>query len=343
VNTSHNNYLFLAKLLVLILCLDALQEAYTMNVSHTYSEEVRKAIEADFLLLDNDRKNAFLAAYSLDSSKPDFSVASLPQMWSMEVFILKCLSKEELSRRMWIIREKFRIQAGDAIYNSYVARLPEIITDTALKQGMTPESELLLKEDAVNITRQMQRMNYYRMQRNLEINAKKEIPIIIFFLLLVAGIVIFSLTNHTIIGQSWQLILLTVYFGMIGAVVSLLQRLEQASNTSTNFTDSAINSTDIGQGMSNTYMISLVVSGAVFSVLVYLLSRSQLVNVLDLLPKPDPSLCKTDPSRNTIEKFLCDPYDSAQTAKLLILCFISGFAERFVPDVLDSLIRRAKT
>lgn len=315
-----------------------------MNVSSTYTDEVKKAIEADFLLLDNVHRLAFLATYSLDPNKTDFTTATLPQLWSMEIFMLKCLSLEELSRRMWIIREKFRLQAGDSVYASYLNTLPDTITESSLKHGVNPESYQLLKDDAVNIIRQMQRMNYYRMQRNMAINQKKEIPIIIFFFLLIAGIVIFSLTNHTLTGQSWQLILLTVYFGMIGAVVSLLQRLEQASNASTNFTDSAIGSTDIGHGMSNSYMISLVVSGAVFSVLVYLLSRSQLINILDLLPKPDVNAeCNLSESENFIGKFLCAPYDSAQTAKLLILCFISGFAERFVPDVLDGLIRRAKT
>jgi hypothetical protein len=315
-----------------------------MNDPHSYADEVRQAIEADFLLLDTDRKLAFLSAYGLDTNKLDFSLATLPQLWSMEIFMLKSLSKDELSRRMWIIREKFRIQTGDAVYKNYTANLPDNISDEALKQGVTSESYIILKEDAVNVIRQMQRMNYYKMQRNLAINKKKEVPIFLFFALLIAGIGIFSLTNHTMAGQSWQLILLTVYFGMIGAVVSLLQRLEQASNTATNFTDSAINSSDIGQGMSNSYMISLVVSGAVFSVLVYLLSRSQLINILDLLPKPSESAeCNVTSSQNFIGKFLCAPYDSAQTAKLLILCFISGFAERFVPDVLDSLIRRAKT
>jgi hypothetical protein len=315
-----------------------------MNDPHSYADEVRQAIEADFLLLDTDRKTVFLSAYGLDTNKLDFSLATLPQLWSMEIFMLKSLSKDELSRRMWIIREKFRIQAGDAVYKNYTASLPDNISDEALKQGVTTESYIILKEDAVNVIRQMQRMNYYKMQRNLAINKKKEVPIFLFFGLLIVGIGIFSLTNHTMAGQSWQLILLTVYFGMIGAVVSLLQRLEQASNTATNFTDSAVNSSDIGQGMSNSYMISLVVSGAVFSVLVYLLSRSQLINILDLLPKPSESAeCNVTSSQNFIGKFLCAPYDSAQTAKLLILCFISGFAERFVPDVLDSLIRRAKT
>jgi hypothetical protein len=133
-----------------------------------------------FLLLDNDHKNAFLTAFGLDQNKPDFNAVTLPQMWSMDIFILKNLSTEELSRRMWIIREKFRLQAGDAVYANYVAQLPEKISGTALQQGVAPESHPLLKEDAVSISRQMQRMNYYRMQRDIAINKKKEVPIFIF-------------------------------------------------------------------------------------------------------------------------------------------------------------------
>ncbi|MSS76770.1 MAG: hypothetical protein EXR90_07965 [Methyloglobulus sp.] len=64
-----------------------------MNVSNSYSDEVKKAIEADFLLLDSDRKVAFLAAYSLGTNKPYFSVATLPQLWSMKIFMLKSLFK----------------------------------------------------------------------------------------------------------------------------------------------------------------------------------------------------------------------------------------------------------
>ncbi len=313
-----------------------------MIPSSAYLDEVKHGIEADYLLLNNDGKNSFSSNYDVNISKPDFSAATLPQLWSMEIFILKNLTKEELLRRIWIIREKFRLLAGDSVYKNYLNTLPDLLTDNSLKQGVADDYLLMLKEDAVNLARQMQRMNYYRMQRNLAINDKKKFPIWIFMILFICGIVIFSLTDHSKAGQSWHLILLMVLFGMTGAVISLIQRLEQASSTPTSFSDSASNSADIGEGMSKFYMISLIVSGAVFSVLVYLLSRSQWLNIFDLLPKPFNMECNPENSE-FINKFLCAQFGPPETAKLLILSFISGFAERFVPDVLDSLINRSKS
>ena len=61
----------------------------------------------------------------------------------MKIFMLKSLSKDELSRRIRVIREKFRIQAGDAVYDNHLAGLPEHINNETLKLDVTPNSCLV--------------------------------------------------------------------------------------------------------------------------------------------------------------------------------------------------------
>jgi hypothetical protein len=188
----------------------------------------------------------------------------------------------------------------------------------------------------------MQRLSYFRIQRNYQINKKKKIPIWILLGLLVLVVGTFNFIPD-FNNAGIKLILLVMYFGMAGAVVSLVQRIEYASTAPTNFTDTAFDTTDISQGISTSYIVSLVFSGAVFSVLVYFLARSQLVNVLELLPRFDEkAICNQNGSNDFFASFLSVPNDSTQIAKLFILCFISGFAERFVPDVLDRLIKTAR-
>ena len=65
------------------------------------------------------------------------------------------------------------------------------------------------------------------------------------------------------------------------------------------------------------------VSGAIFAAILYLLFASRLLH-----GGPFPTVDNGDKSLEDL-------------AKLLIWCFIAGFAERFVPDALDRLVSRS--
>jgi hypothetical protein len=325
-----------------------------VDYSNQYLNELGQSLKADFMLVSANIRKEFIDTYRLNEEKPDFTEFELSQLWSMELFLLKSLPKESLQRRTWIVREKFRLQVGDNVFGIYKASLPDGINDEALRQPLSDDNYLLLKEDVANIARQMQRLNYYKIQRNHQINRKKKIPIWILLGLLVLVVCIFSFGSCLLQNDSLKMILLAAHFGMAGAVVSLVQRIEYASTAPTNFTDTALDSTDISQAISTTYIVSLVFSGAVFSVLVYFLARSELINVFELMPKfddikqvaqsADNANCKqANVEADFFTNFIGIPKDSTQTAKLFILCFISGFAERFVPDVLDRLIKTAKS
>jgi len=311
----------------------------------SYLTQLREELRADFLLLSSDNKKELATEYGLDQDKPDFNAFEISAVWSMELLILKSLSREELHRRMWILREKFRMRVADDVFKAYKASLPDAISDEKLKQGLMDDTNhQLLIGDAVNLTRQMQRIGHSRMERNLVLNEQKRFPIwTIFFLISLGILLIFIDKKHPGFLGHWELIFLAMYFGMVGAGVSLLQRLEQASNTPIHFTTTAADSADISQGMRWPYMVSLVLSGAVFSVLVYLISLSGLLNVADILPGPPKEGCPKCTLDNYIGTVLCAPYGGKEIARLLILCFISGFAERFVPDVLDTLVKKAKS
>ena len=316
-----------------------------------YTDGQKNYLEADFLLLDKTAQTVILEHFNTPDINTFLSIATIPQLWTLELLILDQMTANELTRRVWIIREKFKSQCGEDVFQRYYNGLPPSIQDTALMQDAPLETAQmqLLRDDIVSIARQLQRLGYIRIRRSESINERKRYVIKCTLLIIMLGILGFSLLKTDLIpidtedGKNGaKFILLIIGSGITGTAISMLQRIEKASNTPPAITDSIHDATQITLSMSNWYITSLLVSGAIFALLVHFISVAQLVNVLDILPTPSASDLESTDGISSLMQLMLPPNNKKDVAKLLLACFLSGFAERLVPDILDSLVKKTE-
>ncbi len=309
-----------------------------------YLDNQKDSIEADFLLLEKSGQKEVLDHLNSSDIVTLLANITIPQLWTTELLILSKLDSNSLVRRVWLIRQKFRSLCGDEVYKNYHDNSPVSIQDQSLTANaeLQPEQLTLLRDDILSIVRQMQRLVYVRICRSESINERKRFVIQTALIIGLIGFSIFWLLKLGVIPiepesnrVSLKFLLLIIGSGITGTTVSLLQRIEKATNIPPLITDTVHDATQITHNMSNWYVASLLVSGAVFALLIYLIAVSQLVNVLDILPSPDSMKSTTENDALLI----MPPNNKADTAKLLLACFLSGFAERLVPDILDNLIK----
>ena len=119
--------------------------------------------------------------------------------------------------------------------------------------------------------------------------------------------------------REWIWLALVPLVGALGGLISSQRRVQSIPSVGESLTD-----------MTNLhfYTSSLTVSavsGAIFAAILYMLFASELLQGKLFPTKVNPTVHMP-------------PED---LARLLIWCFIGGFAERFVPDALDRLVSRS--
>ena len=156
------------------------------------------------------------------------------------------------------------------------------------------------------------------------------------FFLIAALAVLYDYRNWGRTSETVSLIPLVVLAGATGASISLQNRLQRVPTTG----DSIIHLFALKQG--RTSLLLMPITGAIFALLAYLLFISGYVQG-DLFPKirytgkPQEQL-----AYHSFGSFLYEmsPVDPVNFAKLMLFCFLAGFAERLIPDVLDRVVEK---
>ena len=316
-----------------------------------YINGQKNPLEADFLLLSSEHQAKVLKNFNASDIKELLDSVTVPQLWALELAILYHLAPNELLRRVWIVREKFKSQCGVEVYQHYEYSLPKILKEESLNQE-TPLDDIqfeLLRDDTVSIARQLQRLAYVRICRSESINERKRFIIKATVCIMLFVFLLFDLLEaeyslffiNDVSKEGAKFLLLVVASGMTGSAISMLQRIEKATHIPPLITDSIHDTMQITLNMSNWYIMSLLLSGAIFAILVHFLCIAQLVNVLDILPNMSKSHIPDDIP--LLQQLILYPDNRVDLAKLLLACFLSGFGERLVPDILDSLIKKTES
>jgi hypothetical protein len=229
-----------------------------------------------------------------------------------------------IKRRAWGLRDKYREVAGSAEYNAYIASHPPNESDARTD----PE------EVRADLVRVLDALHWNYALFPIRERLRGAIINRIAGRILVAGLVMAGLASWCALYDEEMLatMLVVAFAGCLGGFMSLQQRIGSVPSDG----DPLPSIFQLGVARTTLYLAPL--SGAIFAVLLYFIFLGNLVDG-GLFPKiEDPLYFKLG-----YLELGAGPYTGQNFAKLIVWSFIAGFAERFVPDILDRLVSRANT
>ena len=245
------------------------------------------------------------------------------QLYFIEAAILKVEPAQNLKRIAWRWRLRFRNIAGPLAYQTYMDSNPPD-PSTASSDDLRADLSSLVAE-----------LHY----RYLLVPAREQARDQFYMWSLIGVCVALVLIGAvTLLRGSYAnipVLAMVMFSGWVGGLVSVQQRLQSIPEG-----DPLFGALQITASKWSIFLAPFL--GAIFAILLYLLFVGDLISgqlfpkistVLthwpDGLPFPD-FASRTGPDHGT------------DWAKLIVWSFIAGFGERFVPDILNRLIERAK-
>jgi hypothetical protein len=327
--------------------------------SRRYARDFYLILRSEFAsisLSDRDRSNPDFVAYSRlvdeidEVAKSDPYALNILEVFEVEMALIRILPEEAVRAKIWSARSGYRKLVGETLYRQYLeTRPPDPADRTVPLERVRADLVDLVKgthwwhANAVVVERGMKD---YKMLlvRALELS----------FALVLAGMLLAvgarALGVDACVSQyAWvvNVLVVTACSGMAGAIISMARRISLYVRVPLSDTDPVIRVTGLGNG--ETGLRLSIMSGAVFSLVLYFLFVAGFGKTIlsgELIPEfpgADACLGSACEEGSRVAEILCGmiPVDSAALARLVIWSFVAGFAERFVPDILDSLAGRA--
>lgn len=245
-------------------------------------------------------------------------------------FVARLLPKpQRLRRKVWNLRERYKNVVGQHDYELYLASKPPEPT-TSQEEELLADAEFLLKEIHL-------RYAFTPVFESVRRSKLKKVAMLTLTgIVLAAGIVLWFGSELSKLQRPGTM-LMVLFVGAMGGLASMLQRYQNLPTDG----DLVDNLNELSQA--GTYLPAL--SGAVFAMVFYVMIASGLVQG-DLFPSLLAHKAADSGNKVAAMSSLFDLIENARAvrasdyAKLIVWSFISGFAERFVPDRLAGFIAR---
>ena len=263
----------------------------------------------------------------------------LSEVLQLELLTVRLFSTERLLAKAWSIRSDFKRLVPKETFEQYQASNPP-----SPSRNAEPPYIDKVREDAVDLQTGIHwwYTSSYHKEKRLYVTKFKLSGSLFIFL----SATVLLAKCHTTAPSALLMLLIVALMGMMGAVLSIGRRMLPVSEQNITDSDPVIRATQFDHGGIGLGLSTIV--GGVSAVVLYLLMAAGLNTVAEPLTPRFMSACLSSACNPTLPATLPNyfngllPFDTANFAKVLCWSFVAGFAEKFVPDILDRMAKNDK-
>lgn len=256
----------------------------------------------------------------IDAAENDAALLTWDYLFELEYMILRLMPKEMIARKKWVIRERFEEAVGEQGYQEYLGTQPPDKPEEALLADLGILLDDLFWRHKLHTLWERQ---WKRLVTGIAVGFAGVAAAIV-AIAAVWGLVAVPKRVDVTMLKAGVALAAVALVGMAGSLVSLIQRYQSVPSEKKR----TVNLIGIENGRA--LVLQSLMTGAVFALLMPLLFGSGMLNG-ELFP--DIAWDKT----SFLAGLAALLANGKQFAMLLIWCFVAGFAERLVPDILNRL------